>query len=137
MTNTALTNTSVLASTARLEHVNLTVADPDATAALLGELFGWHIRWSGASKNEGYTVHVGNDHDYLALYRPPTTPAEASDAGEQVNGLNHVALVVEDLDEMERRVRAVGLEPTNFGDYDPGRRFYFLDRGVEFEIVSY
>jgi len=35
-------------------------------------------------------------------------------------------------------VRAYGLEPFSFGDYDPGRRFYFLDPdGVEFEIVTY
>lgn len=34
-----------MTTTARLEHINLTVADPDATAALLGELFDWHVRW--------------------------------------------------------------------------------------------
>lgn len=127
-----------MTTTARLEHINLTVADPDATAALLGQLFDWHVRWSGASKNDGYTVHVGSSDDYLALYRPPSAPTAASDAGEQVNGLNHVALVVDDIEEMERRVRAAGLEPMNFGDYDPGRRFYFVDAdGVEFEIVAY
>lgn len=32
---------------ATLEHVNLTVPDPDATAAWLCEVFGWHIRWQG------------------------------------------------------------------------------------------
>ena len=26
----------------RLEHVNVTVADPDKTAAVLCDLFGWH-----------------------------------------------------------------------------------------------
>lgn len=124
--------------TARLEHVNLTVADPDATAATIVELFDWHVRWSGPSKNGGYTVHVGTDDDYLALYRPSSDPAGISDPGEQINGLNHVAIVVDDLDEAEARVRERGLEPTNFGDYDPGRRFYFVDPdGVEFEIVSY
>ncbi|MEP4648900.1 MAG: VOC family protein, partial [Ilumatobacter sp.] len=67
-----------------------------------------------------------------------TAPSDVAAAGHQVNGLNHVALVVEDLDEIERRVRAAGFEPFSFGDYDPGRRFYFLDPdGVEFEIVSY
>ncbi|MFK7919052.1 MAG: VOC family protein [Ilumatobacter sp.] len=127
-----------MTTTARLEHLNLTVTDPDATARLMGDLFDWQVRWSGPSKNEGYTVHVGSHEDYLALYRPPIMPTQSTDAGEQVNGLNHVALVVDDLDDVERRVRAAGLAPFNFGDYDPGRRFYFLDSdGIEFEIVSY
>lgn len=47
---------------AQLEHVNVTCADPDHTAKMLVNLFGWHIRWSGAAKNGGYTVHVGTDH---------------------------------------------------------------------------
>lgn len=124
--------------TARLEHINVTVTDPDATAARIVDLFGWRVRWSGSAKNNGYTVHVGTDDDYLALYRPPADPARVSDAGVQVNGLNHIAILVDDLDEAERRVRACGLEPINFGDYEPGRRFYFLDPdGVEFEIVTY
>jgi glyoxylase I family protein len=31
-----------------------------------------------------------------------------------------------------------GLTPFSHGDYDPGRRFYFLDPdGIEYEVVSY
>ena len=127
-----------MSNTARLEHVNFTVIDPDATAALLVDLFDWRVRWRGPAKDDGYTVHVGTDEDYLALYRPPTVPTGVTDAGQQVNGLNHVALVVDDLDDIERRVRAAGLQPFSFGDCEPGRRFYFRDAdGVEFEIVSY
>ena len=33
----------------RLEHTNITVTDPDKSAAMLSELFGWHIRWQGAA----------------------------------------------------------------------------------------
>ncbi len=29
---------------AHLEHVNVTVEDPDATAKLFEDLFGWHVR---------------------------------------------------------------------------------------------
>ena len=33
---------------------------------------------------------------------------------------------------------AAGLVPFNHGDYEPGRRFYFMDPdGIEYEIVSY
>ena len=38
----------------------------------------------------------------------------------------------------EQAVIAAGLEPFNHGNYEPGRRFYFLDGdGVEYEVVSY
>ena len=56
---------------ARLEHVNVTVADPRATAAVLQDLFGWHTRWEGSAINGGFTVHVGGDDSYLALYTGP------------------------------------------------------------------
>ena len=143
-TSTATSSTTSQATstppktTVQLEHVNFTVSDPDASAGLLGELFGWHVRWSGEALNAGYTVHVGTEGQYVALYRPPAAPTNATDASTAVNGLNHVAVVVGDLDEIEGRVRAAGLEPFSFGDYEPGRRFYFFDRdGIEFEVVSY
>ncbi|MFT6301912.1 MAG: hypothetical protein ACJAY2_001096, partial [Pseudomonadales bacterium] len=53
---------------AYLEHTNLTVNDPDETARLLVEIFGWRIRWSGEAIYDGYSVHVGGEQSYLALY---------------------------------------------------------------------
>ena len=39
---------------------------------------------------------------------------------------------------LETRVRAEGFETYSHDDYEPGRRFYFLDNtGFEFEVVSY
>lgn len=125
-------------NTARLEHVNLTVTDPDRTAAMLVELFGWHVRWEGDSIHEGRTVHVGTDSDYLALYTTPLAATQRGSSYARVGGLNHVAVVVDDLDEAERRVHDAGFATTNHGDYEPGRRFYFHDHdNVEFELVSY
>ncbi len=131
------TNRSTI-SPARLEHINLTVSDPERTAAMLCELFGWHIRWAGGSIHDGRTVHVGTDDDYLALYTMPRSTTGPLNSYRQVTGLNHIALVVEDLDEVEQRVIDAGFEPTNHADYEPGRRFYFQDHdSVEYEIVSY
>ena len=115
---------------AMLEHVNVTVSDPRRTAALMETLFDWKIRWEGPAKSGGHTVHVGTDDAYLAVYANGATPP--------MGKLNHVAIVVEDLDAMEARVAAAGYAPFNHGSYEPGRRFYFLDHdGIEFEIVSY
>ncbi len=118
-----------------IEHVNLTVNSPARTAKLMQHLFGWHIRWQGPARDGGTSIHVGDDRCYLALYAPP---AEAERSYPKGQPLNHVGIVVDDLDAIEVKVAAAGLKPFEHGDYDPGRRFYFLDfDGIEFEIVSY
>jgi catechol 2,3-dioxygenase-like lactoylglutathione lyase family enzyme len=122
----------------RLEHINLTVSDPKKTAANLNALFGWHIRWEGASMDNGYTVHVGTDTQYLALYATGTPKKTAEENYKTVKGLNHIAIVVDDLEAMNARVLNAGFKPHNFGHYEPGHRFYFHDHdGIEFEIVCY
>jgi catechol 2,3-dioxygenase-like lactoylglutathione lyase family enzyme len=121
--------------TAFIEHVNLTVSDPEATAALMNRLFGWNVRWSGPARDGGRSVHVGDDTFYLALYSPAGGGQQRHARGEP---LNHVGLVVDDLEAAERRVYDAGLLPFNHGNYEPGRRFYFLDPdGIEFELISY
>jgi glyoxylase I family protein len=53
-------------------------------------------------------------------------------------GLNHIGVVVDDLTEIEKRVKAEGFEPHSHADYEPGKRFYFDGpEGVEIEVVSY
>lgn len=118
-----------------IEHVNITVSDANRSAALLRDLFGWRDRWEGPSLNGGRSIHVGDDRFYLALYTPPGGDATRYPKGQP---LQHIGLVVDDLDGVEAKVIAAGLTPFSHGDYEPGRRFYFLDHdGIEFEIVSY
>lgn len=123
---------------ARLEHVNVTVTDPDATAQLLCNLFGWQIRWAGPGMQTGRTVHVGDADSYVALFSfgDPADRTQSSYATRA--GLNHIGVVVDDLDAVELRVKAAGYVPENHADYEPGRRFYFTEgNGVEIEVVSY
>ncbi len=120
-----------------IEHVNITVSDPDRSAALLSAIFGWHERWRGPARDGGRTIHLGSDRAYVALYTGPD--GQHADArypkGEP---LNHLGIQVDDLDSVEARVRAAGLIPFSHGDYEPGRRFYFFDPdGIEYEVVSY
>ncbi|MEM7739672.1 MAG: VOC family protein [Pseudomonadota bacterium] len=123
---------------ASLEHVNVTVRDPQKTAKMLAELFGWRVRWEGPSLLGGYTVHVGNDHDYLAIYAPQQEPGKNEGPKSRLGNLNHIGVAVDDLDATEIRVKALGFTPFNHGSYEPGRRFYFLDDdNVEYELVSY
>jgi catechol 2,3-dioxygenase-like lactoylglutathione lyase family enzyme len=117
-----------------LEHVNISVTDPERSAALLENLCGWKERWRGPSLKYGRTIHIGTERQYIALY-----------TGEHVKGgyekgapLNHVALEVDDLGAAERVVKEAGLKPYGHDDYEPGERFYFFDwDGIEWEVVSY
>lgn len=120
----------------RIEHVNVTVSDPDRAAALMESLFGWPVRWKGPSLNNGRTVHVGSDDHYIAFYTgQPDYPADTFRKGRP---LNHIGVEVDDLDAVEAKVIEAGLTPFSHGDYEPGRRFYFLDHdGIEFEVISY
>lgn len=123
---------------AHLEHVNFTVPDADRTAAMLGELFGWKIRWAGDMPGWGRSVHVGTDDEYVAIFSPAEGAKVADINKQRVGHLNHVGIVVSDLDVVEKRVKDAGYKPHSHGDYEPGKRFYFDDEnGIEFEVVSY
>lgn len=122
---------------ASIEHVNLTVSDPERAARIVEALFGWKERWRGPARDGGFTIHTGTDSGYIALY---TGPNGAHRDARYAKGepLNHVGVVVDDLDAVEEKVIAMGLVPFSHGDYEPGRRFYFLDAdGIEYEVVSY
>ena len=121
----------------RIEHVNVTVRDPERAAKLMEALFGWHVRWQGPALNGGRTIHVGSDRHYLALYTGRGA-AYSDDNFTKGRPLNHIGVEVDDLAAVEAKVVAAGLRPFNHDDYDPGRRFYFLDPdGIEYEVVSY
>ena len=124
-------------STGRLEHANISVTRPERSAELFKQLCGWEERWRGDSKLGGKTIHVGesgNGAGYLALYTGDHVTGDYSKG----QPLNHVGLLVDDLQAAEEVVVAAGLKPFGHDDYDPGERFYFFDwDGIEFEVVSY
>lgn len=124
-------------SVPHIEHVNITVTNPARTAEMLMSLFGWHIRWQGAARNGGYTIHVGSEGHYLALYGVAQQP-EIKQHFRKGEPLNHIGIEVDDLATVEARVIQAGLKPFNHDDYNPGRRFYFFDYdGIEYEVISY
>ncbi|MEM1196291.1 MAG: VOC family protein [Pseudomonadota bacterium] len=123
--------------TGQIEHANLTVTQPERSAALFKTLLGWEERWRGKSQMGGDTIHVGQPGlggSYMALY----TDTDAEGGYSKGEPLNHVGLLVDDLSAAQRVVVEAGLTPFGHGDYDPGERFYFFDwDGIEFEVVSY
>lgn len=123
-----------------LEHANITVSDVPRTADMLCDLFGWKIRWKsepGGSIYGGTSWHVGGEDTYLAIYSQGGKDSNGN-TYKTPGGMNHIGVVVEDLDAVEAKVTALGYVPNNHADYEPGRRFYFDDHdGIEIEVVSY
>ena len=118
-----------------IEHVNITVTDPERSARLFEQLLGWKERWRGPSLMGGETIHVGSESNYLAIYTDHK-PHERFAKGVP---LNHVGVEVDDLDAAEKIVLDAGLKTFSHSEYDPGpKSFYFFDwDGIEFEVVSY
>lgn len=124
--------------TALLEHVNITCPNPDETATWMCEVFGWHVRWAGPSLGSGRTVHVGTDTNYIALYRPAHELTKVEQPYSTIGDAIHIAVVVEDLADAEKRIIKAGFETHSHADYEPGQRFYFQnENNMEYEVVSY
>src|SRR3546814_2118240 len=73
----------------QLEHVNITVTDPERSAKLFENLCGWHERWRGPSQLGGWTIHVGDETAYLAIY----TNERAKGSYAKGVPLNHVGVL--------------------------------------------
>ena len=122
---------------ATVEPTAMPIVDVPEPGALMEALFDWHIRWSGPAQNGGHTIHVGSNEHYVALHSTSDT-APVAKGFAKGRPLNHIGVEVDDLDATEARVIAAGLVPFSHADYEPGRRFYFLDPdGIEYEVVSY
>jgi catechol 2,3-dioxygenase-like lactoylglutathione lyase family enzyme len=121
------------------EHVNMTVTDPDKTAQMLVDVFDWKVRWSGDSIHNGRSVHVGTEDAYVAFYAVGTPRQLAEGENYRLAGaINHLGILVDDLDAAEQRILAKGIKTHSHQTYDPGSRFYFHDHdGIEYEVVSY
>jgi hypothetical protein len=102
------------------------------------KVFDLQILWQGETVDNGYTIHIGNADSYFAIYKPGLKIIPYQRCYSMSGHVNHIGIVVDDLDEIERRVKSIGFEPHIHADYEPGRRFYFYDdTGLEIEVVSY
>lgn len=125
-------------SMATLENLNFTAADPVKSAERLARIFSWYIRWKGPSIHGGQSVHVGTPDLYLAIYSPPEGVSDGPDNYRTRGGLNHIGILVDDLEAAEKAVLAEWYKTHSHQTYEPGSRFYFDNEdGIEFEVVSY
>lgn len=124
----------------KLEHVNLTVRDLEQSIDFYCSLFGWRIRWRGQNSAGRAAAHVGTEFSYLAMFQASesTVSEPLPRLDSSAPGFNHLGFVVEDMDTVVVRLRALGVQPKSDEQYDPGRHVYFIDPdGVEVELVEY
>jgi hypothetical protein len=130
-------------NTSRLEHLNVTLTDLDrATRALQAVLPQWSVRGAGTwDDGAGHRVdwrHVGDDFQYIALYQTP--PGHALEASGGRSALNHLGLVVDDLDAALARLRAVGIPLDHIGGSTAHRRSAYVviePERLQIELVAY
>lgn len=124
-----------------LEHINLVVADLDASLAFYRAAFPhWQVRMEGQAEWYGKPLrwlHFGDDYQYLA-FSDHGEGANRELTGHQV-GLAHFAFAVANLDALTQRMREAGFELAKGGGDEPWRRnAYFVDPdGFEVEFVEY
>jgi len=124
-----------------IEHVNITVPDIDeAIRFILIVAPDFKVRRDEVAR-EGYRwVHIANDDYYFALQEPhPGAEPQQPRAPYRNFGMNHIALVVDNVDDVESELIAAGYQRSIDTPIEKFRkRRYFFDRfGFEWELVEY
>lgn len=120
----------------QLEHVNFTVADNDAFAQVLTDLFGWQVKWRGPGL-EGTSILIGKGSGYLALYTPDYPLKDPLPLYTHNAGLNHIGITTDDLEATRTAVLNKGFTIHTEVELAPTKRLYFFLQGVEIEVAEY
>jgi len=120
-----------------LEHANITVNSlPNAIDFFTTAFPHFKIRGGGFGDREW--IHLGDDFTYLALNQ---TTSQQIDLAKNYNriGVNHLAFVVVDVEEVANRLLAKGYKRDYPKQIEKYRiRDYFIDQeGNEYEFIQY
>lgn len=97
-----------------LDYVELPVSDMAATKAFYGSVFGWRFTDYGPDY-AAFEAPGGREGGFNAERKPAATDGPL------------VVLYANDLDAMEKHVRAGGAEILSRQEFTGGRRFHFRD----------
>ena len=125
----------------RIEHANLTVPDIDAAIKFLKIVApDFEVRKDKKPVDDIRWVHIGNDEYYFALQEPhlDSDPKNRLKAYKNY-GINHLALVVSNLDSIEKKLVKAGYKQSIETPEERYRkRIYYFDKaGFEWELVEY
>ena len=125
----------------RIEHVNITVPDIDAAISFLKIVApDFDVRKDEKPSDSYRWAHIGNEDYYFALQEPhlDADPKERLQPYKNY-GINHMALVVSRLQEIEETLLDHGYRRGIDTPLEKHRkRAYFLDNAdFEWELVEY
>lgn len=127
--------------TTTIEHANITVPNIDeAIRFLMAAAPDFHIRKDETSERGFRWVHIGNDEFYFALQEAHVGAVAESPKPTYKNyGVNHIALVVGDIEEVQRALTGAGYQRSIDAPSEKFRkRLYFYDGfGFEWEFIEY
>ena len=122
---------------AYVEHANITVINiDDAVQFIQTAIPEFKVRHRGETQYRW--CHIGTDNSYIALQE--MVAREQTDRAPYLDvGINHIGLVVDDVDQVKQRLLSDGYQQNDIGEENPYRkRVYFYDRsGVEWEFIQY
>ena len=122
---------------AYVEHANVTVSNiDDAIQFIQTAIPEFKVRHRGETQYRW--CHIGTDNSYIALQE--MLAREQTDRAPYLDvGINHIGLVVNDVDQVKQRLLSDGYQQNDIGEENPYRkRIYFYDRsGVEWEFIQY
>lgn len=122
---------------AYVEHANITVSNiDDAVQFIQTAIPEFKERHRGQTNYRW--CHIGTDDSYIALQE--VVAREQTDRSPYLDvGINHIGIVVDDVDRVQKRLLAAGYEQNDIGEDNPFRkRVYFYDAsGVEWEFIEY
>lgn len=122
---------------AYVEHANVTVSNiDDAIQFIQTAIPEFKVRHRGETQYRW--CHIGTDNSYIALQE--MVAREQTDRAPYLDvGINHIGLVVNDVDQVKQRLLSGGYQQNDIGEENPYRkRIYFYDRsGVEWEFIQY
>lgn len=125
----------------RIEHVNITVPDIDAAISFLKIVApDFDVRKDSKPLDSYRWAHIGNEDYYIALQEAHLDVDPKKQLQAYINfGINHVALVVSDIKEIEEKLVEAGYKR---GIQTPEEKFrkrayYYDNAGFEWELVEY
>ena len=124
-----------------LEHANLTVPDIDAAIEFLKTVDpSMVVMWDETREGDYRWAHVGVGDCYIALATPHLNSNPTDERRPYKDyGINHLGWVVNDLDEVIKRVEARGYRKGIPGEHAEYRRrvYYYDSAGFEWELIEY
>lgn len=125
----------------KLEHLNITVPDIDEAIKFIQIVApDFKVRKDVKSSTSYRWAHIGNDEYYFALQEPHLGSEPKSPLKTYKNyGVNHIAIVVDNLVEVEKELLKNGYKRSIETPTEKYRnRLYFFDKfGFEWELIEY